>query len=200
LNCFYKIISRAINNRLKKFVDRITSRAQKGFTSSRYIHEVIINLSQTLGHCKKHNVDGAIVSIDLAKAFDTIQHNYVRAAFKFFGFGEKFIDILDTLGTNRYAQIYLEDNNVSRRFKLGSGRPQGGNLSLLEFNAGEQVLIFKIELDPNIISVFRNLEVPRNPFPVDYEIQPLNFRNESNAEADKVDSFADDTSVATIVV
>jgi Reverse transcriptase (RNA-dependent DNA polymerase) len=37
LNCFYKVISRAINNRLKTFNDKITSRAQKGFTSSRQL-------------------------------------------------------------------------------------------------------------------------------------------------------------------
>jgi exonuclease III len=200
LNCFYKIVARAVNNRLKKFVDRITSRAQKGFTSSRYIHEVIINLSQTISYSKKHNINGAIVSIDQAKAFDSILHGYVNAAFRFFGFGDNFIDTLDTLGTGRFAQIFLDNNKISRRFKLGTGRPQGGNLSPIEFNAGEQVLIFRFELDPSVVSIFRNPEVPRNAFPVDYDTQPLDFRNESNGETDKTDGFADDTSVATIVV
>ena len=37
LNCIYKIISKSINNRLKKIVNTVTSRAQKGFTLSRYI-------------------------------------------------------------------------------------------------------------------------------------------------------------------
>jgi len=37
LGCMYKIISRAINNRLKSVVNRFTSRAQKGFTEHRYI-------------------------------------------------------------------------------------------------------------------------------------------------------------------
>jgi hypothetical protein len=40
LSCMYKIISRAVNNRLQSVVNRFTSRAQKGFTKHRYIQEV----------------------------------------------------------------------------------------------------------------------------------------------------------------
>jgi Reverse transcriptase (RNA-dependent DNA polymerase) len=42
LNVSYKIISKAINNRLKKISGRILSRAQKGFTNNRYIQECIM--------------------------------------------------------------------------------------------------------------------------------------------------------------
>jgi hypothetical protein len=48
LSNFYKILSRAINNRLKNVVNRIISRAQKGFTKSRQIQEIIINLDETI--------------------------------------------------------------------------------------------------------------------------------------------------------
>jgi Reverse transcriptase (RNA-dependent DNA polymerase) len=112
LNCFYKVISRAVNNRLKKFNDRFTTRAQKGFTPNRYLHEVILNISQNISHCKKNNISGAIVSIDLAKAFDTIHHGFVRAAYKFFGVKEKFLDVMDTIGTNRFSRIIFDDNSL----------------------------------------------------------------------------------------
>jgi hypothetical protein len=36
LSCMYKILSRAVNNRLKSVVNRFTSRAQKGFTNHHY--------------------------------------------------------------------------------------------------------------------------------------------------------------------
>jgi Reverse transcriptase (RNA-dependent DNA polymerase) len=75
LNCFYKVVSRAVNNRLKKVSDKFTSRAQKGFTKSRYIQEVILNITNSISFCRENNISGCIVSIDLAKAFDTIyQH------------------------------------------------------------------------------------------------------------------------------
>jgi hypothetical protein len=56
-------------------------------------------------HCNNNNISAAIVSIDQAKAFDTIWHGFVRAPFKFFGVGDFFLDMLDTLGTNRQAQL-----------------------------------------------------------------------------------------------
>jgi hypothetical protein len=51
LSNFYKILSRAINNRLKTVVNRVLSRAQKGFTKSRQIQEVIINIDETIDQC-----------------------------------------------------------------------------------------------------------------------------------------------------
>ncbi len=51
LECMYKIISRAVNNRLKSVVNRFTSRAQKGFTNHRYIQEVLINVCKTINFC-----------------------------------------------------------------------------------------------------------------------------------------------------
>jgi hypothetical protein len=53
LSCMYKILSRAINNRLKSVVNRFTSRAQKGFTNHRYIQEVLINVCATINHCNQ---------------------------------------------------------------------------------------------------------------------------------------------------
>ena len=48
LSNLYKVLSRALNNRLKTTIDRITSRAQKGFTT-RYLQEVLINLIENIG-------------------------------------------------------------------------------------------------------------------------------------------------------
>ncbi len=44
LSCLYKVISRALNNRLKKINRYIFSRAQKGFTKDRHIQEVLMNV------------------------------------------------------------------------------------------------------------------------------------------------------------
>jgi hypothetical protein len=44
LNCFYKIISRAIAERLKKVIGKITNVGQKGYNSSKQCQEVLITL------------------------------------------------------------------------------------------------------------------------------------------------------------
>jgi hypothetical protein len=55
LSNFYKIISRAINARLKVVAPRILSRAQKGFVPGRYMHETLINTFERIAYCTKGN-------------------------------------------------------------------------------------------------------------------------------------------------
>ena len=53
LNCFYKIISRAISTRIKKFMDKLTPVCQKGYSSTRRCQEVLIQLLENIENCKK---------------------------------------------------------------------------------------------------------------------------------------------------
>ena len=188
LNCMYKVISRAINNRLKKVSDRILSRAQKGFTNSRFIQEVLINVIETIAGCKSRNVDGLVVAIDVAKAFDSLSHRFMEKTWQFFGFGENLTKMLKTIVSGRSSCIILDDNSYSNHFKIDSGSMQGDSPSPLIFNFNQQIMIFKVELDPAITPVFFNHIVPRPVFPA---IAP--FEHESNRESSKVDAFADDT-------
>ena len=84
LSCLYKIVSRAVNNRLKSVVNRFTSRAQKGFTKHRYIQEVLINVCETIRFCDTNNIGAALVSVDQSRAFDTISHKYMAEVYKNF--------------------------------------------------------------------------------------------------------------------
>ncbi len=87
LSNMYKIISRAINNRLNLVVNRICSRAQKGFNNQRYTQECLINVIETIQHCHRNDVKGAVVAVDMAKAFDTLSHSFLREVFNFVNFG-----------------------------------------------------------------------------------------------------------------
>jgi hypothetical protein len=96
------------------------------------------------------------VAIDMAKAFDSLSHNFLNAVLKFFRFGDNMIKMLELLGNNRQACILGEDDISSKYFQLGCGRAQGDNLSPNTFNFAEQILIFKIELDDSIKPIPRN--------------------------------------------
>jgi hypothetical protein len=107
--------------------------------------------------------------------------------------------MMDTLGTNRLSRIGFDDNTFSQPIALGTGRPQGNCPSPLQFNVGNQILLFKCEFDPLIKSIYANANMPRAIFPVDRENLPVNFRYESNAETDKVDGLADDTIISILM-
>jgi hypothetical protein len=169
LSCLYKVVSRALNNRLKKVSGIIFSRGQKGFTKDRHIQEVLMNIVEMIAHCKEYDVPGEILSIDTAKAFDTVSHRYMHLVYSFFGFGPKFIKLMETLGNNRTACIAFDDGSHSAEITLECGRAQGNTSSPVEYNMAQQIVLFKIELCPEVQSVYQNHFIARpylpNPVP-----------------------------------
>jgi len=91
LSCFYKLISKAVNNRLELVIDKLTSINQKAYSKTRYIQEALISTINTIRHCEVNNVKGSILSIDQKKAFDSVFHGYMDAVYIFsalvLGFG-----------------------------------------------------------------------------------------------------------------
>ena len=150
LSCYYKVISRVINARLGTVIHKVTGRCKKANSNKRFIHEVLINLTNSIGYCNTNNVPGLIISIDQQKAFDSIFHGYCTDAYRFFGFGENFIDMMNVLGTNRVARVIMEDGSLSSEVKLDRGRPQGDSPSPRQYNIGQQICLLKIEFDPRI--------------------------------------------------
>jgi hypothetical protein len=43
----------------------------------------------------------------MAKAFDSIRHDFLKEVYKFFVFGEKIINILEVFTTGRKASIFF---------------------------------------------------------------------------------------------
>ncbi len=189
LSNFYKIISRAINIRLQGVVDRVLSRAQKGFTKSRQIQEVIINCMETMDYCVKNNIKGVLVSIDQSKAFDSVSHAYMEKVYDFFGFGDRIKRWLKSIGTGRNACIQLGPNLLSDPFNLGRGHAQGDSPSPILYNLAAQIQIFRIELDPLIESVG-----PDAADPILELAPPHRYKGEGLGQTKKNESFADDSS------
>jgi exonuclease III len=192
LSNFYKILSRAINNRLSKFINRICSRGQKGYNTHRYAQEVLINVWEQIKYCRENNIKGAVVSIDMAKAFDTLSHQYLTKVYKFFNLGPNIIKWLLLLGNEREACISLDNKKNSRHFRLGRGRPQGDNISPTTFNFAVQILIFKLELDSGIKKIPQMV-------PLINDFNDNFFVKECNRETCNNESLADDNSTITVL-
>jgi hypothetical protein len=74
---------------------------------SRQIQEVIINTLENIDYCKINDIKGAMLSIDIKKAFDSVDQDYFNKVFEFFNFGPRIIAWLNLIGTNRNAKLYL---------------------------------------------------------------------------------------------
>ncbi len=193
LSNFYKIISRLINSRLQKIVDRLLSRSQKGFTKSRQIQEVIINCTETMSYCRRNNIKAVLASIDQSKAFDSVDHGFMEKVYEFFGFGDRIKRWLKSIGTGRFACIQLENDSITDNFELGKGHAQGDSPSPLLYNLAVQIQIFKIELNPNIPKIMNEeIEIARNLLP------PQFYKHEGLGQTENNESFADDSSNLTL--
>ena len=173
LNCIYKIVSKSINNRLKKIADTVMSWAQKGFTQSRYIQEVIINVVHNISHCNSTNTPAFVLALDQRKAFDSVRHDFMNKVYKFIGISENFSKLLNLVTTGRNASIIMDNNTLTRTFNLETGAPLGNSPSLLQYNFCEQIALIKIELDPRIASVYNHMLVPRDLMPVPAPVQAI---------------------------
>jgi hypothetical protein len=160
LSCFYKLISKAVNNRLELVIDKLTSIDQKAYSKTRYIQEALISTINTIRHCENNNVKGSILSIDQKKAFDSVYHGYMDAVYIFFGFGPRFRKLLKTIGTGRKARVILEGGKQSRDIDLERGFAQGDGPSPRLYNVGEQILLFRLEYDPEIFGVYLTFIIP----------------------------------------
>ena len=192
LNCFYKIISRAIAERLKKVINKITSMGQKGYNSAKYCQEVLITLVDEINTAKINNKKGALLSLDIRKAFDTISHQYINKAYRFFNFGENFIKWLNLIGTNRKACIILENGLYSSFFNLERGNAQGDTTSPYIFNIGYQILLFKLNYDLQIAGLIVPPAVPP-------DLQPVAPQEQVSTCPRKIFAFADDATLATVL-
>jgi Reverse transcriptase (RNA-dependent DNA polymerase) len=153
LNVLYKVISKALNNRLKKVSGKIITRSQKGFVENRYIQECLINIIETINYANKNEIASFCLALDQKKAFDSVDHAFMTQVYKFFGFGPDFINMINTLTTGRNACIIWDDGTLSEGFPLEGGHTQGNGPSPLLFDFCQQILLFKLEFCPEIISI-----------------------------------------------
>ena len=87
----------------------------------------MINIRSTIEvvtHLNKRNEPGLVVQIDFEKCFDRVEFESIRKVFKYFGFGDNFVQMLSLLFTDL---ILCTTNNgfISKCFVKGRGCNRG---------------------------------------------------------------------------
>ena len=90
-----------------------------------------------------------VVSLDAEKAFDSIEHWYIKKILDKLGLSN-FKLIFDILYRNQNVSIQLNNHNAGR-YKIKNGVKQGDALSCILFILGIEPLIKNISLENNLI-------------------------------------------------
>ena len=131
-NCLYKIISKVISRRLKEVLSQPISSEQFGFLEGRQIHEAIGVAQEGLHSMKVQKQKGAVIKIDLSKAYDRVSWLYIRMLLTHLVFSYEFTRwVMACLTTVSFA--VLINGSASPFFTAGRGLRQGCSLSPLLF-------------------------------------------------------------------
>jgi hypothetical protein len=90
LNTDYKILSKTLVNRLKRLANRFISNSQTSAVPGRSIYDTLHLLRNVFHYCKERNFPCLAVSIDQAKAFDKVHHEYLFFVMEQMGIGPLF--------------------------------------------------------------------------------------------------------------
>lgn len=155
LNVDYKILATVLARRLKKGLDEIISETQTGFMSNRHISSNIRLIFDLLDYSDFIDTQALILFLDFYKAFDTVEHHFMFQVLQAFGFGAKFISIIQMLYRNINSNVMLYPNTTSR-FPVTRSVRQGCPLSPFLFILAVELLSIYIKNDHDLkgITVF----------------------------------------------
>ena len=128
LNCDYKIISKVINNRLYRFLPKLINADQNGFVKGRNIGDNIRLIFDIIDYANWKKVSGALLSVDLCKAFDSLKWPFIFKMLNLYGFGRTIINWIKILYKKTKCRN-INDNNLSHFFDVKRGVRQGDPLS-----------------------------------------------------------------------
>ena len=109
--------------RIRKVLSNIIQCSQTAYVNDRYIGESIRLISDVLEYTDKHDIEGILFSADFEKAFDSIEHNFLFATLKSFGFGPQFIQWIRTIFKNPESCV-MNNGHSTGYFNLQRGTRQ----------------------------------------------------------------------------
>ena len=117
LNVDYKIVSKRFASRLKKVLPNLISSPQIAYVAQSCINESGRLVSDLLSVTKKMKVNGYLVTTDIEKSFDSLDHTFLISVLEKFGFGKTFIDWIEIF-LNEQESCVLNGGITKKYFKL----------------------------------------------------------------------------------
>jgi retron-type reverse transcriptase len=106
-NCDAKIITKALAVRMSKVLEEIIDPSQTAYIPGRSVMDNLRSNLYAKNYCNKQNINALLISLDAKKAFDSVDHDYIRRVLKEYGFGEKFITYFNTLYNDLEVRILI---------------------------------------------------------------------------------------------
>ena len=155
-NCDFKLITKTLSRRLTEAVTNVIGPHQTAYIKQRQISDNLQVMQYTLEHAN----NSMIMSLDAEKAFDSLEHWYIKEVLSKVGLKD-FISIFELIYKNQVVDIILNGNKAGN-YKIKNGVKQGDALSCILFILGVEPVLQKIN-DDNLIKGIEidNCHIPK---------------------------------------
>ena len=143
-NTDVKSLSKKSTQRLKKTLSFLISANQSASVDGRFISKGGKLISDLLEISDTLKLDGLLATIDIQKAFDSVDHAFIISTLERYGFGNKFVRWVKILLKNQESCI-INGGNTTKYFKLEKGTGQGDPISAYLFILVLEILFLCIE-------------------------------------------------------
>ena len=132
LNVDLKIISKAISEKLKEVLRDLISSQQAAYVKNRHIGESGRLISDIIETTKIRNIEGFLVAMDIVKAFDSLDHNFVISTLEKYGFDQILILLVKILLNDQESYV-INGGKTTKYFMFGRGARPGDPISVRNF-------------------------------------------------------------------
>ena len=169
----YKILTKALANRLQRVLPSIIHTDQTASVRGRTINDNSRLLHDVISYANEINVPLAVINVDQMKAFDRVSHAFLFKTLQKFGFGPNFIQWIRLI-YNSVSSSVKTNGWLSAFIQLERGLRQGCPLSMPLYVLTAETMAINIRSNPRI-----------------HGIKPPGLQAEA-----KLSQFADDTTIA----
>ena len=145
----YKILAKCLAERIKCFINCLIHTDQSAFLKGRNISHNVRLIFDIIEYTEANNIPGAILLLDIEKAFDSVNHNFLFQTLKQFNFGDNFLSWIETLYNERTSYV-LNNGFLTNRISMQRGIFQGCPISPYLFLFVIEILALSIRQNDNL--------------------------------------------------
>ena len=103
----YKVFTKTLANRLKKYLPQLIHPTQYGFIAGRNILHNVLNVQMATDYARHTNQEVIMVQLDLEKAYDHVNWSFLPHVMHSMGFGTHMSRLIYLLGKMQHHVLCL---------------------------------------------------------------------------------------------